>query len=163
MGVRGELFSTRVSSEKRTYFFNVKENRNGDAFLNIVESRKEGEEGEYERHQIMVYQEEIELFLKEFQKAAAVLSKHREVARPPRRARPAEAISHDASRGSVPLHAVRKPHADREAPRPTYELDGKWEGPEAMKAKGGKVTRISRKQIEERAARKGEVEPQAGE
>ena len=40
MGQRGELFSSRANREKRTYFFNVKENRSGDLFLNIVESRK---------------------------------------------------------------------------------------------------------------------------
>jgi hypothetical protein len=30
MGLRGELFSTRVVLQNRTYFFNVKENRVGD-------------------------------------------------------------------------------------------------------------------------------------
>ena len=54
MGVRGEVFSSRVSSGNRTYFFNVKENRSGDLFLNIVESKKHGESG-FERHQIVVF------------------------------------------------------------------------------------------------------------
>ena len=160
MGVRGELFSTKVSSEKRTYFFNVKENRNGDAFLNIVESKKEGE-GDYERHQIMVYQEEIELFVKEFEKAAAVLKKHKDVARPAGRGatkpRPAAAAGDSSEKPA--RRVVRKSKGDdaREPPRPTYELDGKWQGPESMKASGGKVTRISRKQIEERSASKAEA------
>lgn len=69
MGVRGEVFSSRASSGTRTYFFNVKENRAGDLFLNIVESKKHGEEG-FERHQVVVFQEDFSEFLKEFQKAA---------------------------------------------------------------------------------------------
>ncbi len=69
MGLRGEVFSTRANSDKRTYFFNVKENRNGDLFLNIVESKKHGEEG-FERHSVMVFEEDIEEFVDSFQKAA---------------------------------------------------------------------------------------------
>ncbi len=69
MGLRGEVFSTRANSDKRTYFFNVKENRNGDLFLNIVESKKHGEEG-FERHSVMVFEEDIEEFIDSFQKAA---------------------------------------------------------------------------------------------
>ena len=69
MGLRGEVFSTRANSDKRTYFFNVKENRNGDLFLNIVESKKHGEEG-FERHSVMVFEEDIQEFIDSFQKAA---------------------------------------------------------------------------------------------
>jgi hypothetical protein len=69
MGLRGEVFSTRANSEKRTYFFNVKENRHGDLFLNIVESKKHGEEG-FERHSVMVFEEDIEEFIESFNKAS---------------------------------------------------------------------------------------------
>ena len=69
MGVRGEIFSSRASSGNRTYFFNVKENRAGDLFLNIVESKKRGETA-FERHQIVVFQEDFQQFFAEFQKAA---------------------------------------------------------------------------------------------
>ncbi len=69
MGIRGEVFSTRANSEKRTYFFNVKENRHGDLFLNIVESKKHGEEG-FERHSVMVFEEDIEEFIESFNKAS---------------------------------------------------------------------------------------------
>jgi hypothetical protein len=68
MGVRGELFSSRAISGKRTYFFNVKENRNGDIFLNIVESKKNGDQ-EFERHSIIVFREELEGFVEGFEKA----------------------------------------------------------------------------------------------
>ncbi|MCK5201367.1 MAG: DUF3276 family protein [Spirochaetales bacterium] len=69
MGLRGEVFSSRANSEKRTYFFNVKENRHGDLFLNIVESKKHGEEG-FERHSVMVFEEDIEEFIESFNKAS---------------------------------------------------------------------------------------------
>ena len=53
MGTRGEIFSTKADTDKRTYFFNVKENRFGDHFLNIAESRRVGEETDkFERRQI---------------------------------------------------------------------------------------------------------------
>lgn len=78
MGIRGELYSTQAHSEKRTYFFNVKENRVGDVFMNIVESAK-GSDDEFKRHQIMVYEEEIDLFMKELQKAVLFLKKKKEV------------------------------------------------------------------------------------
>jgi hypothetical protein len=68
MGIRGEVFSSKVPSGKRTYFFNVKENRHGDLFLNIVESKKHGEMG-FERHSIIVFQEDLERFIEEFDKA----------------------------------------------------------------------------------------------
>jgi hypothetical protein len=70
MGVRGELFSSRAISGKRTYFFNVKENRNGDIFLNIVESKKNGEQ-EFERHSIIVFREDLDSFVEGFEKAVS--------------------------------------------------------------------------------------------
>ena len=61
MAIRGEIFSSQVQTEKRTYFFNVKENRMGSHFLNIVESTKKPD-GTFDRHSIMVYEEDIENF-----------------------------------------------------------------------------------------------------
>jgi len=74
MGIRGEVFSSKVLTEKRTYFFNVKENRKGDLFMNIVESKKHGEDS-FERHSIIVYQEDIEDFYKEMSKAVDYIKK----------------------------------------------------------------------------------------
>lgn len=69
MGVRGEVYSTRLVTKDRTYFFNVKENVYGDLFLNIVESKgTEGGEGKFIRQSILVYQEDLGEFVKEFQK-----------------------------------------------------------------------------------------------
>ncbi len=69
MGERGEVFSTKLVKDDRTYFFNVKENIYGDLFLNIVESRPTDTEGRYLRQSIIVYQEDIGEFIKEFQKS----------------------------------------------------------------------------------------------
>jgi hypothetical protein len=66
MGVRGELFSARVKSknDRRTYFFNVKENRNSDVFVTVVESKKAGEGESFDRHQVVVFEEDLQLFRK---------------------------------------------------------------------------------------------------
>ncbi|MFW5689969.1 MAG: DUF3276 family protein [Spirochaetota bacterium] len=60
MGQRGEVFSWRVPSanEGRTYFLNLKENRLGDLYLTIVESKKHGET-DFERHQVMFFEEDL--------------------------------------------------------------------------------------------------------
>lgn len=68
MGIRGEVFSSKTSTGKRTYFFNVKENRHGDLFLNIVESKKHGSAG-FERHSVIVFDEDLDGFLQEFNEA----------------------------------------------------------------------------------------------
>jgi hypothetical protein len=62
MGVRGEIFSTRATSGKRTYFFNVKENRNGDVFLNIVESKRSDGNDDFERRSLIVFTEDLDEF-----------------------------------------------------------------------------------------------------
>lgn len=74
MGLRGELFSSKIVSERRTFFFNVKENRRGDRFLNIVESRK-GENADFNRSQIMIYEEELERFAEELQRVLRVIKR----------------------------------------------------------------------------------------
>ena len=72
MGQRGELFSSRVHTERRSYFFNVKENRRGEPFLTIVESRKTGE-GQFDRQQVVVYPSDLAEFMKELMKSARYL------------------------------------------------------------------------------------------
>jgi hypothetical protein len=66
MGIRGEIFSCKMFTPKRTYFFNVKENRNGDVFLNIVESKKHEAEG-FARQSVIVFEEDMEDFIKNFE------------------------------------------------------------------------------------------------
>ena len=74
MGVRGELFSTKVSLQNRTYFFNVKENRLGDLYLNIVES-KNRDEGGFERQSVILFAEDLQDFLQGFDESLRVLEK----------------------------------------------------------------------------------------
>ena len=74
MGVRGELFSTRVMLKNRTYFFNVKENRLGDLYLNIVES-KNRDEGGFDRQSVILFAEDLQEFLKGFDESLKVLEK----------------------------------------------------------------------------------------
>jgi hypothetical protein len=76
MGTRGEVYSTRAftKNERRTYFFNVKENRTGDLFLNIVESKKHPGV-EFERHQVVVFEEDLELFMDALNRAVKRMRK----------------------------------------------------------------------------------------
>jgi hypothetical protein len=100
MGVRGEIFSTRMILPNRTYFLNVKENRMGDLYLNIVESKNK-ENGGFERQSVIVFAEDLPLFLGEFDKALKMLEKaKREPKRPEResRSRPADRESESAGR-----------------------------------------------------------------
>ena len=74
MGVRGELFSTKVALQNRTYFFNVKENRLGDLYLNIVES-KNRDEGGFDRQSVILFADDLQEFLKGFDESLRVLEK----------------------------------------------------------------------------------------
>jgi hypothetical protein len=74
MGVRGEIFSTRVILQNRTYFFNVKENRMGDLYLNIVES-KNRESGGFDRQSVVLFAEDLREFLGGFDESLRVLEK----------------------------------------------------------------------------------------
>ncbi len=82
MGQRGEVFSSRAITAKRTYFFNVKENRYGDLFLNIVES-KPHTESEFERQSVIVFREDLDNFLQGLESAVRFLKKQRDGGRPP--------------------------------------------------------------------------------
>jgi hypothetical protein len=68
MGLRGEIFSARTTTGRRTYFFNVKENRTGDVFLNLVESKKNSET-DFERHSIIVFKEDLDSFMNTLERA----------------------------------------------------------------------------------------------
>ncbi|WP_199911315.1 DUF3276 family protein [Candidatus Borreliella tachyglossi] len=75
MGERGEIYSDKLfTNSERTYFFNVKENRKGDYFLNIVESKRNAS-GDFERHSVFVYEENVEEFESSLLKAISVIKK----------------------------------------------------------------------------------------
>ena len=62
--IRGELFTTQVTLDNRSYFFNVKENRNKDVFLQIVESKPADQGGEGERRAIVIFADTMRDFLR---------------------------------------------------------------------------------------------------
>ncbi|MDR0290351.1 MAG: DUF3276 family protein [Treponema sp.] len=74
MGMRGELFSTKVLLQNRTYFFNVKENRVGDLYLNIVES-KNRDEGGFDRQSVILFADDLQEFLRGFDGALRIMEK----------------------------------------------------------------------------------------
>jgi hypothetical protein len=74
MGIRGELYSTTVGLQNRTYFFNVKENRMGDLYLNIVESKNK-ETGGFDRQSVILFADDLSEFLKGFEDSLRVLEK----------------------------------------------------------------------------------------
>ena len=76
MGARGELFTTQVFLDNRSYFFNVKENRTGDVFLQIVES-KNRDGAEADRHQIAIFTEDMQKFLQGMEKSLDFVEKER--------------------------------------------------------------------------------------
>jgi hypothetical protein len=74
MGIRGEIFSTALQMKNRTYFFNVKENRLGDLYLNLVESKNE-EGGGFDRQSIVIFADELQDFLGVFDESLKQLEK----------------------------------------------------------------------------------------
>ena len=74
MGIRGEIFSSRIVLPNRTYFFNVKENRMGDIYLNIVES-KNRDNGGFDRQSVILFADDLQEFLKGFDESLKVLEK----------------------------------------------------------------------------------------
>ncbi|MCR4735400.1 MAG: PUR family DNA/RNA-binding protein [Treponema sp.] len=76
MGARGELFTTQIYLDNRSYFFNVKENRTGDVFLQIVES-KSRDGAEQDRHQIAIFAEDMQKFLQGMDKSLEFIEKDR--------------------------------------------------------------------------------------
>lgn len=76
MGARGELFTTEVYLDNRSYFFNVKENRTGDVFLQIVES-KNRDGADPDRHQIAIFAEDMQKFLQGMNSSLAFIEKDR--------------------------------------------------------------------------------------
>jgi hypothetical protein len=91
MGIRGEIYSTTVGLPNRTYFFNVKENRLGDLYLNIVESKNK-DSGGFERQSVILFADDLSEFLKGFDESLRALEK---AMKEKRRAPPRESRSRD--------------------------------------------------------------------
>ncbi len=76
MGIRGELFTTEVTLDNRTYFFNIKENRTGDVFLQVVESKSSEGTG-FDRHAIVVFEDDMQRFLQGLESSLSFIEKNR--------------------------------------------------------------------------------------
>jgi hypothetical protein len=76
MGIRGELYTQQVKVENRTYFFNVKENSKGDVFLQVVESKISDGVG-FDRHSVVVFEDEMRVFLQGLDKCIEFIEKNR--------------------------------------------------------------------------------------
>jgi hypothetical protein len=60
-----EIYSNSIRAGKRTYFFDVRQTRNGELFLTITESKrimKDEGDFQYEKHKIFLYKEDFEKF-----------------------------------------------------------------------------------------------------
>ena len=68
---RKELFSVMVSAGTRTYFFDVKESKEGVRYFVISESRQT--DSGHEHHRVMVFEEHVEQFCQGLEQALAYL------------------------------------------------------------------------------------------
>ena len=75
MGIRGELYTTQVQVNNRSYFFNVKENRNGDVFLQVVESKIS--DGLDDRRAIVIFEDNMKDFLGGLDESLKFIEKNR--------------------------------------------------------------------------------------
>lgn len=62
-----EIFSEKVVTNRRTYYFDVKETKDGAKYLVIGELTQMG--SEMERHRVMVFEESLDFFMEGLDKA----------------------------------------------------------------------------------------------
>jgi uncharacterized protein YlaN (UPF0358 family) len=62
-----ELFSEKVVTSRRTYYFDVKQTKDGSKYLVIGELTQVG--SELERHRVMVFEESLDTFMDGLDKA----------------------------------------------------------------------------------------------
>lgn len=113
MGARGELYTTQVTLDNRSYFFNVKENRNGDIFLQVVESKSRNGE-DFDRHAIVVFADDMQKFFKGLDSSISFIEKEQK-----ERSKAAKAV---AAGKKV---YQRKPSADEERKRSGVKKTGR--------------------------------------
>ena len=76
---REEVFSKKVRSGKRTYFFDVKATRSNDYYVTITESKKRFEDGQFIKHKIFLYKEDFEKFAEGLTDVVAYIKSNQEV------------------------------------------------------------------------------------
>lgn len=117
--MRGELFTTKVILENRSYFFNVKENRTGDVFLQIVESKSRSGE-DFERRDIVVFADDMQQFFRGMDESLSFIDQDRRERKKSRRPFPAKSGPESGAGGEKFYSRVaRPPEQDRqEKPAP---------------------------------------------
>ena len=135
MGVRGELFSKRISCDGRTYFFNVKENRTGDVFLQVVESKNMEGTG-FDRHAIVVFEDDMQKFLQGLENTLKFIEKNRKTKAKVTAERGENAKKKIVRKAAPEKSSFEKKHMEKEA------LEGK---PERTTPKRVRV--IAKKQL----------------
>lgn len=78
----GELFTVPVKLDNRDYFFNIKENRKKDVFLQIVESKRAFSDPKVQdtsahRTQIAIFESDMQEFLQGLNTALSFIEKNR--------------------------------------------------------------------------------------
>ena len=61
---RDEIYSRRIPTGKRTYFFDVKSTRSGEDFFITITESKRIDEGRYEKHKLFLYKEDFGKFVR---------------------------------------------------------------------------------------------------
>ncbi len=77
---REEIYSVSIRAGKRTYFFDVKETRQGDFYLTITESKKifdNDGNSHFEKHKVFLYKEDFEKFLNGYDEAVGYIKEHK--------------------------------------------------------------------------------------
>ena len=82
------VFSKVIKAGKRIYYVDVKENRHGEMYLALTESKKvvkgteEAPEVSFEKHKVFLYREDFEKFLDGMQEAIAFVEEKQGKAEP---------------------------------------------------------------------------------
>ena len=148
MGVRGEIFSSRVILPNRTYFFNVKENRMGDLYLNIVES-KNRENGGFERQSVVLFSDDLQEFLKGFEDSLKVMEKASRGKRQSGKNEKREFVKDREDRGNRESRESREDRGNREN-RESREDRGNRENRGSSEDRGNRENRGNRESRERR-------------
>lgn len=66
------IFTTKLQTGNRTYFFDLKTSKDGDRYLKIIESKRKGDV-EFERYQIIVFDEGIHKFAQKLTEVVEIM------------------------------------------------------------------------------------------
>jgi len=70
-----ELFSRMIRAGRRSYYFDVKQNRQGGAYI-VISERKSSDDGQAEHFRVMVFPEDLQNFMQALGEAADYMRNH---------------------------------------------------------------------------------------